>query len=169
MKKSICIGMVVAVVSAACGNGNFGKNETAFVFPDRPAAAQWYNGYVRSFYTNRIDIGAPLFPKEYLALSDSWMNDAFWDETSIQAFTRDDLLDAQMDDEGYLFAQQHGASSHDHGWPFPHWIQVPGKNGSDGVTAGWHFYDNPSDWEIVYTPAREARPQYFSVAATETW
>jgi len=169
MKKSICIGMVVAMGASALGNGTVGKNATEFVFPDSPQAAEWYNGYLRSFYTNRIEIGPPMFPKEYLALSDSWLNDAFLEETSIQEFTREGLLDSKMDSEGYLFAQQHGASSHDHGWPFPHWIQVPGEKGSEGVTAGWHFYDNPSDWEIVYKPARESLPAHFSVAATETW
>lgn len=169
MKKWIFLGCAVAWGSAALGEGTFGANATEFVFPDQPEAVEWYNGYVRSFYTNRIDIGGPLFPKEYLALADSWLSGAFWDGESIQTFTRQGLLDSKMDSEGYLFAQQHGASSHDHGWPFPHWIQVPGENGSKGVTAGWHFYDNPSDWEILYAPAREALPRHFSVAATETW
>jgi len=175
MKKLMCIGLAVIAAtvafgeSAPIGKGTFGENTTAFVFPDQPETATWYNGYMQSFFTNRVDIGTPLFPKEYLALSDSWMNGAFWDTARIQEHTRNDLLDAQMDEEGYLFAQQHGGTSHDLGWPFPHWVQVPGEDGSEGVTAGWHFYDNPLEWEIVYNAAREWLPKHFSKKATKEW
>jgi hypothetical protein len=74
-----------------------------------------------------------------------------------------------MDEAGYVAAQQHGASSHDLGWPFPHWSQVPGKDGFRGVTAGWHFYDEKLGWEICYTPTRNFAPEHFGKAATKTW
>ena len=38
-----------------------------------------------------------------------------------------------------------------------------------GFTAGWHFYDNPLEWEIVYNPAREWLPDCFSEKATKEW
>jgi len=169
MKKWIYMGLMLVFGASAFGQDSVGALVTEFVFPNQPQSAEWYNGYMKLFFTNRVDIGAPVFPKEYLALSDSWLNDARQGSSSIQQATRQGLLDTQMDNEGYVFAQQHGASSHDHGWPFPHWIQVPGENGSEGVTAGWHFYDTPSDWEIVYKPAREWLPSHFSLAATKTW
>ncbi len=166
-KWVFCLMMLAAVPTF--GTGTAGEKVTQFEFADCPRAANWYNGYVQSFYTNRINLEPTIFPREYLAVADSWMNDAQWDAQSIQGYTRELLLDQQLDEEGYVLTQQHGATSHDHGWPFPHWIQVPGENGPAGVTAGWHFYDNPLGWEIVYQPAREALPDHFSTEATKQW
>lgn len=168
MKNQILGGMAALAVSCM-GQGMVGENVSELVFPDQPQAAEWYNGFIHSFFTNRINIENTIFPREYLAISDVWLNGAQWNGHSIQQQHRQVLLDQQVDAEGYVLTQQHGANSHDHGWPFPHWIQVPGKNGSRGVTAGWQFYDNPLDWEIVYQPARAALPNHFSTAATEQW
>ncbi len=153
----------------AFGKGTVGEKVTQFEFADCPQSSIWYNGYVQSFFTNRIDIGPAIFPREYLAIADSWLNDAQREGASIQKFTRRSLLNDRLDAEGYVAAQQHGASSHDLGWPFPHWVQVPGENGFRGVTAGWHFYDKKLGWEICYDPAREFAPEHFGEAATKTW
>ena len=162
--------LVLLLTAATCfAQGRVGPELTSFEFQTQPAATHWANGYMRSFFTNRIDIGPTVFPREYLAVADCWLNDARRDGKSIQASTCRLLLKQQMDDEGYVMSQQHGATSHDHGWPFPHWIQVPGKGGFKGVTAGWHFYDNPKGWEICYRPARDYVPERFSEEATKRW
>ena len=168
MKKWIIV-IAAAVSVSALGKGTVGQNVTRFEFESCPASARWYNGYVQSFFTNRIDIGPTIFPREYLAISDSWLNDAQREGESIQAFTRDHLLADQVGEDGYVAAQQHGASSHDQGWPFPHWVQVPLKDGFRGVTAGWHFYDEKLGWEICYDPARKFAPEHFGEAAAKTW
>ncbi len=168
MKILIC-GVAFILTTAAFGQGTVGKQVSEFVFPDAPQAAEWYNGFVDSFFTNRIDIGPTIFPREYLAIADSWLNDAQRGRRTIQQVTRMNLLNDMLDDEGYVMTQQHGASSHDHGWPFPHWSQVPGKDGFRGVTAGWHFYDEKLGWEICYDPSRRFAPEHFGEAATKTW
>ncbi len=168
MKKWILCVVLMAVVPTF-GQGTVGDEVTQFEFADCPQAAEWYNGYVQSFFTNRIDIGPTIFPREYLAIADSWLNDAQREELSIQQFTRNSLLNDKLGDDGYVAAQQHGASSHDLGWPFPHWVQVPGTNGFRGVTAGWHFYDEKLGWEICYDAAREFAPEHFGEAASRAW
>ena len=118
---------------------------------------------------NLQPVGPALFPKEYLAISDSWLNDTFEQGTfSRQAF-RQGLLDSQMDAEGYMLSQQHAACSHDLGWPFPHWVQAPDPKGSKGRTAGWHFYEKPQGWELLFEPVKAAFPERVGAAATETW
>ncbi|QHI70678.1 glycosyl hydrolase family 65 protein [Tichowtungia aerotolerans] len=170
MKKKVIAGMVLlGAVSSGFSKGTVGENVTQFEFANCPQSAAWFNGYVQSFFTNRIDIGPTIFPREYLAISDCWLNDAQREGESIQKFTRDHLLADQVGKKGYVASQQHGASSHDLGWPFPHWVQVPLENGFRGVTAGWHFYDNKLGWEICYDPAREFAPEHFGEAATERW
>ncbi|MCF7818206.1 MAG: hypothetical protein K9M54_10025, partial [Kiritimatiellales bacterium] len=169
MKKTIVLLSTVLLNLPSFGAGTVGDAVTTFQFAGQPKTAEWYNGYLQSFYTNRIDIGPTMFPREYLAIADSWLNDAQREQFDIQQFTRKGLLESQMDDEGYLWAQQHGASSHDHGWPFPHWIQAPDWKGSIGVTAGWHFYDNPRGWEILYRHVRDVLPSRVSLAAANSW
>lgn len=160
---------MLAFAASSRGGGVLGDRSTEFVFPNRPSVAEWCNGFVDSFFTNRIDIGPTIFPREYLAIADSWLNDAQREQQTIQQFTRMSLLNDMLDAEGYVMSQQHGASSHDHGWPFPHWSQVPGKDGFRGVTAGWHFYDEKLGWEICYDPSRRFAPEHFGEAATKTW
>ena len=160
--------MVIASVSCF-GKGTVGEKVTRFEFADCPPAAEWYNGFVDSFFTNRVDIGPTFFPREYLTIADMWLNDAQREGSSIQQFHRQRLTEDMMGDEGYVMSQQHGASSHDHGWPFPHWSQVPGKDGFRGVTAGWHFYDEKLDWEICYDSSRNYAPEHFGEAATKMW
>lgn len=150
------------------GLGSMGPERTRFEF-SQSEASQWVNRYLEHFLVNRIDIGPCVFPREYLALSDSWLYDAHWGGRTVQQSMRFQLLDQQMTPEGYIMTQQHGATSHDHGWPFPHWSQVPGETGFRGVTAGWHFYDDPLGWEICYPGARGAAPEHFSEEATRRW
>lgn len=167
--KKIILSLVLFSVFPTFGKGTVGDNVTHFEFADCPQSAAWVSGFVQSFFTNRIDIGPTIFPREYLALSDCWLYDAQREGESIQKFTRDRLLADQVGEDGYVAAQQHGASSHDLGWPFPHWVQVPGPNGFRGVTAGWHFYDNKLGWEICYDSARAFAPEHFGEAATQRW
>ena len=75
MKKWI-LGLVLLAVFPTFGKGTVGENVTRFEFEQSPQSAMWVNGYVQSFFTNRIDIGPTLFPREYLAISDCWLNDA---------------------------------------------------------------------------------------------
>lgn len=169
MKKLTGFGLMMIITVSSWGQGEVGRQLTRFDFPANASAAEWQNGFMESFFTNRINIGPPIFPREYLAIADSWLNDAHRNGMTIQEYTRQSLLDDRLDAEGYVFARQHGASSHDHGWPFPHWIQVPGKDGWKGVTAGWHFYDDPKGWEIVYPAARKSAPNHFGEAALDRW
>lgn len=168
MKKWI-VALVLLAAFSGFGKGTVGEKVTRFEFADCPQAAEWYNGFVDSFFTNRVDIGPTLFPREYLTIADMWLNDAQREGMPIQQFHRRRLTEDRMDGEGYVMSQQHGASSHDHGWPFPHWSQVPGEDGFRGVTAGWHFYDEKLGWEICYTPTRNFEPEHFGEAATKTW
>jgi len=171
LKKYIfcLIVLVLAMGFPGFGKGTVGENVTRFEFADCPQSAEWYNGYVQSFFTSRINLEPTIFPREYLAVADSWLYDAQRDGRPVQQFHRGRLLGDLLDAEGYVLTQQHGASSHDHGWPFPHWIQVPLKDGFKGVTAGWHFYDQKLGWEICYDPARKAAPDHFGRAAAERW
>ena len=168
MKCLIC-SMAVAMTMTTHGQGTIGNRISTFVFPAVPQAAEWFNGFTQSFFTNRIDIGPTIFPREYLTIADAWLYDAFRDGQPIRQFHRQRLLKDMLDDEGYVLSQQHGATSHDHGWPFPHWIQVPLEDGFRGVTAGWHFYDNKLGWEICYDAARNAAPEHFGSAAAGSW
>ena len=164
--------LVLAAVLLALptfGKGTVGENGTRFEFADCPQAAEWYNGYIQSFFTNRINLELTIFPREYLAVADSWLNDARWGSQSIQHYTKQALLDQQLTAEGYVQTQQHMATSHDFGWPFPHWSQVPLPDGFRGVTAGWHFYDKPFGWEVCYASARKSAPEHFGAAAAGSW
>ncbi|MDF7822605.1 hypothetical protein P4B35_01165 [Pontiellaceae bacterium B12227] len=168
MNKWITVVCTVLAVSSF-GQGTVGDDVTRFEFSGAPEGAAWVNGYIDSFFTNRINIENTIFPREYLAISDAWLNGAEWGEHSIQLQHRQVLSEQGMAEDGYVLTQQHGASSHDHGWPFPHWIQVPYENGFRGTTAGWHFYDEPLGWEICYQPSRDYAPEHFGKAATKTW
>lgn len=162
-------GACVALAVSSFGQGTVGDDVTRFEFCDQPTTAEWMNSFVDSFFTNRVDIENTIFPREYLAISDVWLNGADWGGHSIQDQHRQVLSEQGMADDGYVLTQQHGASSHDHGWPFPHWIQVPGDAGFRGTTAGWHFYDEKLNWEICYDASREYAPEHFGQAATKTW
>jgi hypothetical protein len=170
IKSLFCAGVAVSVGLTVSGKGTVGENVTTFAFRGCPESSAWYNGYTRSFFTNRIDVGPTVFPKEYNAISDSWLNDSFLNATNCRRLIRNGLLNAKINAEGYVSAQQHPSSSLDDGWPFPVWPQVP--NGTKGVTAGWHFYEEPADWEIVIQYVKN-NPQLFpdalGVAATKGW
>ncbi|MEI8207075.1 MAG: hypothetical protein WCG03_09385, partial [Kiritimatiellales bacterium] len=146
---------------------------TSFDFPADAGAAQWYSRYTESFFTNRIDVGPTIFPAEYNAISDSWLNDPVWHGKHYFSFTRNKLLKTKVDAEGYVSCQQHPSSSQDDGWPFPVWPQVPGGVGAyKGVTAGWHFYEEPASWEVVIQHVQKnpkAFPNTMGVAATKVW
>ena len=60
MCRTILMGLLAAL--PCFGKGVVGEDATAFTLPTQPASAQWVNGYVRSFFTNRIDIGKTVFP-----------------------------------------------------------------------------------------------------------
>lgn len=145
---------------------------TSFDFPADAGAAKWYSHYTESFFTSRIDVGPTIFPAEYNAISDSWLNDPVWHGKPYHPIFRNRLLKAKVDAEGYVSCQQHPSSSLDDGWPFPVWPQVPGTNGYKNVTAGWHFYEEPAGWEIVIQHVQKnpkAFPNMMGVAATKAW
>jgi hypothetical protein len=145
---------------------------TSYEIPGDPGAAAWAQQFTQDFVYNRITLGPTLFPIEYLAISDSFLNDGAWAhrDPAPHVFTRNMLLDKKMDAEGYVFSQQHLSSSLDDGWPFPVWPQIPGSH--EGISGGWHFYENPEGWEIVINHVRKNRkafPHNTGIPATEVW
>lgn len=106
-----------------------------FEFEGHNEAAQLLNNYLWYHFHQRLGNSLSLFNKEYLLVSDVWMNGAIARDTdqTIQRIHRDSLLAIEMDAEGYVNTHQHFSHAHDRGWPFPMWTQ--GGAGSKG----WHF------------------------------
>lgn len=115
---------------------------TTFEFEGAPDQAATLNGFTWYHFHTRGGNGPVLFNKEYLTTADLWLNEARPRETEqlIQAVHRGNLLEMQLDPEGYVHTHQHFSHAHDEGWPFPLWTQSgAGSAGVLGQTAGWHF------------------------------
>jgi hypothetical protein len=162
-----------AVLSAQMA---IGADFTSFHFPADPDASTWYSGFTDRFFSDRINVTDKfaIYAVEYVALSDSWLNDPGRRGNSHLAVLRTWLLNAQVGPEGYVATQQHPSSAHDEGWPFPVWPQVfgpegykPGVSAHRGVTAGWHFYEEPAGWEIVIREVNRHRQNYPGVMGAE--
>jgi hypothetical protein len=161
--------LLLATAVTGWGKGVTGADFTTFEFPGDPGAARWYDNFTRSFFTNRINLEPTIFPREYLAVADCWLNDARRGKQSIQEFHREHLLGDMLDPEGYVLTRQHGAFSHDHGWPLGHWSQVPGPGGSKGVTAGWHFSKRKHSWDVHYEDVARRMPERVAEGAIAAW
>ncbi|AKJ65424.1 glycosyl hydrolase family 65 protein [Kiritimatiella glycovorans] len=165
------ISLWLVLTAAACPGGRMGGDATRFSFRGAPGADAWVNTCIRRFFTNRVDEGAT-YALEYQAIADSWLHDAFMGGRLIQERKRTRLLDTPLSVEGYVSAQQHISSSQDDGWPFPVWPQVPGETGYEGTTFGWHFYDQPQEWEIVlrhHVNPAPGSPPFLGKGARAAW
>ena len=117
----------------------------AFEFEGHDDDARVLSEFLWYHYRNRLPLGPTLFIQEYLSRSDLWLN-ANWKDSGqpIQEIYRHNLLGIRLDAEGYVHTHQHFSHAHEHGWPFPLWMQAgihPGQ--VRGVTAGWHFQNTP--------------------------
>ena len=170
MKKNIIAIATLACQSVLCADF------TSFDFPADAGASGWYSSYVQRFFSDRLTVNAnfSIYAVEYVALSDSWLNDPGARNNRHLKAIRNWLLNAKVTAEGYVATQQHPSSSHDEGWPFPVWPHVFGLNGYEpgasaykGVTAGWHFYEEPAGWEIVIKEVNSHREKYPGVMGAE--
>lgn len=109
-----------------------------FQFPGHEEQARLLGNYLWYHFHHRGGNSPVLFNKEYLLFSDEWLGGALEQARgkSIQEVHREDLLEIEIDPEGYVNTHQHFSHAHDRGWPFPLWPQsgAPGQ-----VTSGWHF------------------------------
>ncbi len=113
-----------------------------FHFDGHDEQAEVLSDYLWYHFHHRLGNGLTLFNKEYLLLSDMWMNGAVprGTETTIQELRRGHLLAIDLSPEGYVNTHQHFSHAHDAGWPFPMWTQAGfGPEEVAGVAAGWHF------------------------------
>ena len=127
-----------------------------FYFKDHDREAQLLSRFLWYHFANRLGNSKTLFNKEYLTLADPWLASAMdkQRQKTIQEVHREDLSGTRQDEEGYIFTHQHFSHAHEHGWPFPFWLQIPGK-GYEGLTFGWHFQDNGPGW--VWDSLRQAK------------
>lgn len=126
-----------------------------FSIPAAPDTAASLNRFLRHHFDSRLHNDKVLFNKEYLMKADLWLHDAHDPrrQLSIQATHREDLLGIEISPDGYVHTHQHFSHTHDHGWPFPYWIQIPALNDEgnvvgrfQGLTAGWHFQEALPEW-----------------------
>ncbi len=144
---------------------------TRFRFERQPERADSLNRYLRYHFTHRLGNGLTLFNKEYLAISDLWLNDAHDRATGrgIQQTHADHLAAVKLHYSGYVHTHQHFSHAHDYGWPFPFWSQgeyAPGSPG--GVAAGWHFQHQVEGWTGHLLNAQNAGA-WFGDAALNGW
>lgn len=144
---------------------------TRFRFERQPERADSLNRYLRYHFTHRLGNGLTLFNKEYLAISDLWLNDAHDRATGrgIQQTHADHLAAVKLHYSGYVHTHQHFSHAHDYGWPFPFWSQgeyAPGSPG--GVAAGWHFQHQVEGWTGLLLNAQNAGA-WFGDAALNGW
>ncbi|MFA5688633.1 MAG: glycosyl hydrolase family 65 protein [Kiritimatiellales bacterium] len=168
MKKTVFTAVLICA-GIAGAKGTVDTNLTSFSFSAQPAVSRWYNDYLSRFFTGRVTENAT-YSMEYKAIADVWLSGAFWDRQPVQLSTRNRLLNTPINSEGFISAQQHPANSLDIGWPFPVWPQVPG--GHKGISAGWHFYDEPWPWELVIKNVRnhpKMYPDVMGAAAAKAW
>ena len=137
-----------------------------FVLEDHARAAQVLNRFTWHHYSRRGRALQAAFEQEWMTLADMWLGGATVGSggKSIQRDHREKLLNMRMDPDGYVHTHQHFSCAHEGGWPFPVWPQTPG--GRQGLTAGWHFQDEPSGYGARLVP-RDSR--WTGEGATEGW
>ena len=143
-----------------------------FYFKGNDEAAQLMGRYCWYHFSNRLGNGKTLFNKEYLTTADLWAAGAIDTKRGsrpIQEIHREDLSAIKMDAEGYVFTHQHFSHAHEHGWPFPIWMQAEtGPDKVAGKAVGWHFQDNGPGWAWDYLRGWK-KPQYSGETATKGW
>jgi len=115
-----------------------------FEFRGNKEQAELLSHYLWYHFHHRMGMGPELFNKEYLAVADMWLGNAYYKDTEqrIQDRFRELFLKMQMDREGYVLTNQHFSHAHDHGWPFPAWTHSDYKpERVKGKTVGWHFQE----------------------------
>lgn len=145
---------------------------TRFEFPGNENAAKTLNDYLWYHFVHRLGNGPSLFNKEYLMVSDLWLNEAIDPQRKkpIQEVHREDLLAIDISPEGYVNTHQHFSHAHDLGWPFPMWTQA-GWNADQvaGKAAGWHFQDTKVPGWVGDALRGWKRPEYVGSTAAERW
>lgn len=163
------------VLIAAAVHGEEGPPEdfTRFEFEGDPELSAALNDYTWRHFKNRGGNGPTLFNKEYLLLSDIWLNAIEPHRNKpIQEVHREDLLSIQLDDEGYVHTHQHFSHAHDWGWPFPVWTQAGmGPGGWQGITAGWLFQEHADlrGWAADYLKQAPELSKYYGSEAAQSW
>ncbi len=145
---------------------------TRFEIEGHPQVAQGLNRFLWYHLAHRVNIGPVMFNKEYLSISDAWVNSPafpqFHNRTAVQAMI-DELQKTQVHRSGYVLTHQHDSTAHDYGWPFPMWVQA-GMTAPDsiGKTAGWHFGkpDGTWVWASLALPGME---RFQGAAAARSW
>ncbi len=144
----------------------------SFAFPGHETDAELLSKYLWYHFHLRLGNNITLFNKEYLAISDLWMNNAVDRQQgrTIQALFREYMLTAEMDDEGYVSCHQHISHAHDLGWPFPLWTQAHiGPDKVLGRAIGWHFQEDFSHhWVGNYLRAWN-RPDFSGEGAIQAF
>lgn len=158
-------------------------NFSHFYFEGAEEDAQWLSRFLWYHFAQRLSNNPAPYPKEYLTLSDMWMNDAYhpnadkdphW-KGSMQEIMRRNLLTIDFDPDGFADTNQVTSHAHDTGWPFPIWIQGGEPNPETGHTVGWHFNEEGFGfiWDHMVPAWREQKVEnmlrFFDEKATEGW
>lgn len=146
---------------------------TRFDIEGHQDVADALNAYTWHHFKNRGGNGLTLFNKEYLLLADMWLNAKEpGSGRPIQEVHRDELLNIQLNEEGYVNTHQHYSHAHDEGWPFPVWPQAGmGPGEFEGITAGWLFQEKPDlqGWAAGYLQQKPELEKYYGTKAAESW
>ncbi len=165
MKRMILVFVAACAMPLAAQPPEFPR----FSFAGHDAEAQLLSNYLWYHFSTRLGHGSVLFNQEYLTTSDTWMAGALhpgW-SAPIQRILRDDLLAIRMDNDGYVWTNQHFSHAHDQGWPFPMWTNAPA--GQKGYTAGWHFQDDGPGWVWEHFLRRRPDSRFGRPKAIEGW
>lgn len=142
---------------------------TTFTIQGHNKEAQLISDFLWYHLNSRGGMDMVLFNKEYLSMSDLWLNEAPapGKDTLVQPVYRSILLDVGISPEGYVYTHQHYSSANDYGWPFPLWTQA---GQVEGNTAGWHFQEleNVKGWAGDYLRSRKWA-QYAGKEAVRAW
>ena len=144
-----------------------------FEFANHHEQADLLSHFLWYHFHHRLGNSPVMFNKEYLLTADIWLANAYprGSKEPIQDVHRRVLLDAFIDDEGYVSSHQHFSHAHDLGWPFPTWGQSHRELPlTKGKTVGWHFQPlkNVRGWIGGHLRASHGQ-EYTGEAATSGW
>ncbi len=145
---------------------------TRFEIEGHSQVAQSLNRFLWYHLAHRIDIGPVMFNKEYLSISDAWVNSPsfpqFGNRPAWKAIV-DGLQQTKLHRSGYLLTHQHDSTAHDYGWPFPMWVQA-GMTAQEsiGKTAGWHFGRPDGTW-VWASLAQPGMERFHGAGAAQSW